>query len=216
MMEVQATTPTWSRVLIFFARLFSILLHPLLVGVFAMFYLVFIHPEYFISMDARARLFKFFTFANNNFILPLLVVLLLRGLGFSKSIYLRTQKERIIPYIACITFFFWTFYVFKNQPETPQIVVDLCQGMFLSSCISLILNNYFKISMHAIAMGGILGVMVSMVFEAEAYSAWPIIITLILTAVVCSSRKIASDHSWFDIIAGLCTGFLMQGIAWWL
>ena len=179
-------------------------------------YLVFVHPSLFVAFENRIKVFRFFTFVNNNFILPLLVVLILRGLGFSKSIYLSTQKERIVPYVSTIIFFFWTWYVFLNLPDTPPLVISLCQGMFFSSCIALILNNFFKISMHGIAMGGMLGLMTIMVVAGEAYSVWPLLISLLLTAVVSSARKIVTDHNWFEIGTGLLLGFMMQWFAWWI
>ncbi len=49
--------------------------------------------------------------------LPFMTVVLLKGLGFIDSIRLETQKERIIPYVACITFFFWSYYVSKKLED---------------------------------------------------------------------------------------------------
>jgi hypothetical protein len=206
----------YPKIVRIFAKMISIVLHPLIVGVIIMGYFVFVHPSLFVGFDLKTKVFRFFTFVNNNFILPLLVVLLMRGLGFSKSIYLNTQKERIVPYVATIIFFFWTWYVFMNLPETPAIVVNLCQGMFFSSCVALILNNFFKISMHGIAMGGMLGVMMILIFAGEAFSVWPLLISLLLTAAVISARKIVTDHTWFEIAVGTLLGFAMQWLAWWL
>lgn len=215
-MEARTDAIPYSAPVVFFARFVSFIFHPLLIGVYLMAYLVFIHPSYFIAFEPKAKLLRLLTFVNNNFILPSLVVLLLRGLGFSKSIYLRTRKERIVPYIACTVFFFWTFYVFKNLPEMPEISIDLALGMFLSACVAVIMNNFFKVSMHAIAAGGGVGLMINMIYHAAAYSAWPVIITLLLAAFICSARKIASDHSWFEIISGFFAGLVLQLIAAWL
>ncbi|WP_336514903.1 hypothetical protein [Pollutibacter soli] len=215
-MEARTEATPYSGSTVFFARIISFIFHPLLIGVYLMAYLVFVHPSFFIAFDSKAKLLRFLTFVNNNFILPSLVVLLLRGLGFSKSIYLRTQKERIVPYIACTVFFFWTFYVFKNLPGMPEISVDLTFGMFLAACMAVIMNNFFKVSMHAIAAGGGLGMMINIIYQAAAYSAWPIIITLLLSALICSSRKIASDHTWFEIFTGFFTGLALQLISAWI
>ena len=88
------------------AKVISIIFHPLLVGVYMAYYVIYINPYYFQYSTPLNNLFQFMTVANNNFVVPTLVVLLLKGLGFNASIYLRTQNERIVPYMACIIFFF--------------------------------------------------------------------------------------------------------------
>ena len=61
---------------------------------------------------------------------PLVTVLLAKGLGFLDSIYLKTQKDRIIPYIACGIYYFWMCYVLRNQPNFPKRWYN-CQWQFL-------------------------------------------------------------------------------------
>ena len=85
---------------------------------------------------------------------PALTVFLLWRLGFSTSIYLRTQKERIVPYISSIIYFFWAFYVSKNLPGSPPVMTFFFLGIFLTMSLAVMANNYFKISMHAMAVGG--------------------------------------------------------------
>jgi hypothetical protein len=180
------------------------------------FYLIFIHPSYFVGFTAKVKMLKLLAVINNNVFFPLLVVALLKGLGFSKSVFLTTQKERIVPYIASITFFFWTYYVFKHQPETPRIIVNMCRGMFFASSAALLLNNYYKISMHGIGVGGMMGLMVLTVFDGTLYSGLPLMVSALIAGLVLSSRKVVSDHHWFDLITGFLVGFICQMVALWV
>lgn len=197
------------------AKAVSVIFHPLLVGVIMAAYLLFVHPSYFIGFSEKVKLLKLLAVINNNVFFPLLVVALLKGLGFNKSILLNTQKERIVPYIASITFFFWTYYIFRNQPETPRALVYMCRGMFIAASAALILNNYYKISMHAIGVGGLLGLTVVTVYDGTLSTALPVVLALIISGLVVTARRIASDHQWFDIISGFIIGFLCQLIALW-
>lgn len=198
------------------AGFISVLFHPLFIGAMMAAYLLFIHPSYFIGFSERARLMKLLIVINNNVFFPLVVVGLLRGLGFNKSFLLKTQKERIVPYIASITFFFWSYYVFKNQTGTPEVMVGMCRGMFLSAAASLLLNNYFKISMHAVGIGGLLGLVTVSILDGSQYAGIPVLVALFLSGITITSRKIVSDHSWFDLISGLLVGFLFQLISLWI
>lgn len=193
----------------------SYVFHPLFVGVMMAGYLIFIHPVYFQSFTPQARMLKLLAVINNNVFFPLLVVALMRALGFNKSLLLKTQKERIVPYIASITFFFWTYYVFRNQPEVPRVLVNMCRGMFYATAVALVLNNYFKISMHGIAVGGMLGLMIVILFQGNLPGILHLMVALFITIIVALARKVASDHQWFDIIAGIVLGMITQLLAIW-
>lgn len=210
---LQQTFPNWIHRI---ASFLSVVFHPLFIGVYMASYLLFIHPNYFVGFSEKAKWLKLMIVINNNLFFPIVVVGLLRALGFNKSFLLKTQKERIVPYIASITFFFWSYYVFKHQPETPRVLVGMCRGMFLSAAASLLLNNYFKISMHGIGVGGLLGLMVVSVWDGSQYIGTPLLIALLISGLTITARKIVSDHHWFDLIAGCITGFIFQLIALWI
>jgi len=206
----------FSKLLIIGAKIISFLLHPLFVGVMMMFYITYMHPTLFIAVSEKGRFYKFLTFVVNNVMFPVLVVLLLKGLGFAKTIQLGTQKERIIPYVASIIFFFNSYNTFRNQPDSPEILTDMCLGIFLSACLALVLNNFSKISMHAMGMGGMLGLAMVIIFTGQAYAVWPLTIAILLTGLVCTARLIASDHTMEDLVLGLMIGIGTQLFSWWL
>jgi len=198
------------------ARLVSIIFHPLFIGVLMATWMIFWNPSFFIGIPSRLRLMRWITFTNNNLVFPLLVVLLLRGLGFSKSVLLQTQRERVVPYIACITFFFWTWLVFRNQADVPVELSDMCFGMFLAASAGLLLNSFYKVSMHAIGVGGMMGLMVVLLRTGQLQSALPLAAAILITGLVCTARLADSDHRGFDIVSGLLVGFLAQLISSWI
>jgi hypothetical protein len=215
-MSLPSSQPVFNAPSRFFAQFVSIVFHPLFTGVWMMAYITFLHPTLFIAVSGQSRLLKFVTFLNNNLVFPLLVVFLLKGLGFSQSVLLRTQKERIVPYVASSIFFFWTWNVFNHQPDAPQVLRDTCQGIFFATSAALMLNSFFKISMHAIGMGGLVGLMLVIALSGQAYSPWPMAAGIFLAGLVSSARLMVSDHHPFDILSGLVLGFLAQLTAWYL
>ncbi len=196
-----------------FARFISVVFHPLLVGVYMAVYLIFLNPVYFSFLHPAERLLLLASVVNNNFVFPVVVVLLMKGLGFSESIYLRTQKERIVPYMASIIFFFWTWYVFYNKPDAPQIMKDMLQGIFYASIVGMVFNIYFKISMHAMGMGGALMLLILEMQSGTMMSGFPLLLTILVTGLVISSRMIASDHQKGDLLAGFLVGLGTQLLA---
>ena len=197
-----------------FAHLFSVLFHPLFIPIYIVYFLAYIHPAAFVGFSEPNKLRTVVIVALNLFFFPLVSVLLLKAVGFIDSLLLKTQKDRIIPYIACGIFFFWTYTVFKEQSQYPSALTQYVFGLFLSSSAALLANIYFKISMHAIGLGGWLGVFIIMAYNNSMLMTWPLCLVLLITGVTVSSRLYLKSHNPFDIYTGLFIGVLTQIVAY--
>jgi hypothetical protein len=206
-----AVSGQWS-VVRFFAHLLSYIFHPLFVPVYVCYFLTFIHPSYFTGFGIGQKLWTIIQVAYIMVFFPLITVLLLRALKIIDSFFLKTQKDRIIPYIACGIYYFWIYLVFKNRTEIPQILTSFTFGVFLASSGALIANIFYKISMHAIGMGGVLGVFIIIMYGNTMLMTWPLCLALLIAGSVCTSRMIVSDHQPKEIYAGILLGLICQFI----
>ena len=197
------------------AHFFSFIFHSLFIPLIAAWFLAFVQPGYFTGISPREKTLIVIRVGYNTIFYPALTVVLLKALGFIKSIFLKTQRERIVPYIATNIFYFWVFLVFNNQPEVPVILTGFMFGVFIASSAALIANIYFKISMHALGVGSLCGLMLIIIFSGFTY---PVFLTAMLvfliTGFVCTSRLIVSDHRPFDIYSGVFIAILCQLIAY--
>ncbi|MEO6837132.1 MAG: hypothetical protein ABI261_02370 [Ginsengibacter sp.] len=197
------------------ANLFSVIFHPLFIPIIATWFLAYIQPGYFTGISPHDKFLIVIQVGFNTIFYPALSIFLLKALGFIKSIFLKTQRERIIPYIASNIFYFWMFLVFKNQPEVPVILTSFMFGVFLASSAALIANIYFKISMHALGVGALCGLMLIIVFSGFSFSIFlTVMLVFIITGLVCTSRMIVSDHRPIEIYSGLIISVLCQIIAY--
>jgi hypothetical protein len=192
------------------ANLLSYLFHPIFIPLYAVLFLVYVHPSYFSGFSDSIKLRTILILVQNAIFYPLFCIVLLKGVGFIDSIFLRTQRDRIIPYIACGIFFFWLFLVFKQQPIYPRILPAFMLGVFIASSAALIANIYFKISMHAIGLGGWLGLFLVVALSNSMLMTWPLAAVILITGLVCTSRLLVSDHSPKEIYTGLALGVLSQ------
>jgi len=198
-----------------FAHFFSFIFHPLFIPVIATWFLAFLQPGYFTGISPQEKWWIVIRVAYNTIFYPALTVLLLKGLGFIKSIFLKTQRERIVPYIATNIFYFWMFLVFRNQPEVPVILTSFIFGAFLASSAALIANIYFKISMHALGVGSLCGLMLIIIFSGFTYAVFLMaMLVFLITGIVCTSRMIVSDHQPVEIYSGILIGILCQLISY--
>ncbi len=194
------------------AHVISFVFHPLFVPVYIIGFLLMV-PPYFLGFAPREKwiaLVRFFVIYS---FFPLVTVLLIKGLGFVDSIYLRSRRERIIPYIACGIFYFWMWYVLRNQPQFARELVQLALGIFLASSLGLIANIYMKVSMHAISMGILICFMSFITFHNSAPILPWLLASLLIAGLVCTARLIVSDHQSREIYIGLGVGMLCQYVA---
>lgn len=204
----------YSGIIIALAKIFSYIFHPLFIPLYVAWYIVFINDNYFTGFGDKAKTWVVIRIILNMIFFPAVTVLLLKAVGFIESIFLKKQKDRIIPYMASGIFFFWMYLVFRNQSEIPQILTAFTFGVFLASSAGLIANIYFKISMHALGCGGMLGIMLVILNTATSTPfALPLIIAILITGIVCTSRLIVSNHTQKDIYMGLFFGSLCQIIS---
>ncbi len=135
-------------------------------------------------------------------------------LKFSESIFLRTQKERIIPYIITMFFYWWMHYLSRNFADQPLVLQFFYTGIFMATSVGLIANNFYKISLHGIGMGGASMAVVLFAFYYHQPLGIPITGVLLLTGIVASSRLYISDHSQKEVYMGLLVGALCQATAY--
>lgn len=196
------------------AQIFSYLFHPLFIPVIITWFLEFVLTGYFTGIPYGSKVFILIRVAYNTIFFPAFTIILLKALGFINSIFLKTQRERIIPYIATNIYYFWMYLVFRNQPEVPLILTAFIFGIFLCSSFALLANVYFKISMHAMGVGAFLGVLLAIIFSGSAYGIFlPAMLVILLVGFVCTSRLIVSNHTPFDIYAGILLGIISQFIS---
>ena len=195
------------------AVFFSYIFHPIFIPLYAISFLVYIHPAYFSGFSDKAKLQTIIISSLNLIFFPLISITLLKALGFIDSVFLKTRKDRIIPYMACGIFFFWAYTVFKKQEIYPPIMASFIFGIFLAASAALLANIYFKVSMHAIGMGGWTGLFWLIAKENSMLMTWPLASVLLFTGIVCTSRLLVSDHTQKDIYSGFIIGFLCQMIS---
>ncbi len=196
------------------AQLFSFVFHPLFIPVIATWYLAFIHQGYFTGISSPEKRMIIIRVANSTIFFPALTVLLLKALKFINSIFLKTQRERIIPFVAANIFYFWMYLVFRSQPQVPTVLTAFIFGVFLSSSVGLFANSYYKISMHGLGVGALSGLLLLIIFSGSPYSIFlSAMVTFLITGFVSTSRMIVSDHKAFDIYSGIIFGIICQVIA---
>ncbi len=195
------------------ANILSYIFHPVFVPVYVMLFMIYVHPYIFLGVSARDKILTLAQSVLMYSFFPLVTVLLLKALNFISSLHLRTQRERMIPLLATMTWSFWMWNVWKNLAGSPHEIVVFSLAVFLATIVAWLMNIYFKVSLHAISMGVMAGFILYLAFAGSVNFGIYISVAMLIAGVVCSARLIVSDHSPAEIYAGFSGGVIALLVA---
>jgi hypothetical protein len=200
------------------ATVISYITHPLFIPLIITILIIRALPEYFVAFARDSRRFPYDTLyirvLTTCIFFPVFTLMLARSLKFVESIQMHTQRDRIIPYVACTIYYFWAFYAFKREGITPPFFNAFFLGVFLAVVLSMVGNTYAKISMHTTGWGGVIGLLLMLMTDMHMNVSFPLLVTFIVAGIVATARLILSAHTPAEIYTGFIIGILSQWIAY--
>ena len=145
---------------------------------------------------------------------PSLSLFLAWRLKLVRSLSLENRQDRLVGFIVTMFFYFWASYVFRNLPDTPPVAAHFVLGSFLAVCGAWMCTIFYKISLHAVAMGGLIAFVILFGIQDPYVSGLYITIPILVGGIVCSSRLILGAHNPFEMVTGFFVGILAQCLAW--
>lgn len=197
------------------AKIVSYIFHPLFIPTYIFFWLTYRFPNEFAGITPMTMFARKFGVFWMSAFFPAFSVFLLWRLKFIESIYLRTQKERIVPYIITMIFYWWLWYLSRSFTDQPEVLRFFFFGIMLNTVIGLISNNFMKISMHAMGAGSAVIFVILTALYYKVYTGPDIIAAIFIAGIICTARLLLSEHDDKEIYAGLLVGVLCQLIAKW-
>lgn len=207
----------WSSSFIRFkAKAISYIFHPLFMPTYFLLILWYYFPYEFSGINSWQMNLKIFGMFWMTAFFPAFAVFLLWRLKMIDTIFLRTQKERIIPYFVTMFFYWWMYYLSRNFTDQPLVLKFFFFGIFVCVSIAVILNNYFKISMHAMGVGGLATALTLTAFYYQINLGLPIALLVLLAGAVVTARLVLGEHQEREVYAGLLLGIFCQVTSYYI
>ncbi|MBI9034560.1 MAG: hypothetical protein JEZ03_08840 [Bacteroidales bacterium] len=187
------------------AKVISYLFHPLLIPTYTI-TLFFILDVYFVTrIPVNVRIALSSIVFLSTFIMPIILILGLKRVGIIKDIHMHNRNERRIPLLAMIIFYSFTFYLLNNMQWTRQFNLFALGGCLLT-IIALIVNSYWKISLHMIGNGAMFGLFLGLSFVGVPISFFYLSFLTVILGMVGFARLKLNAHNQAQIYSGLITG----------
>jgi hypothetical protein len=192
-----------------FAQFLSVVLHPVLMPTYA-FILILSQSTYFSNtIPAQIKTALFIIIILNTFILPVVISYILVKRGWIRSLEMQKREERMIPFIAnLVLMLIACFMIYKLR--YPRVFFLLTLGAALSIALAIIINIKWKISIHMIGIGGLIGTFFGLSTFLMVDLRISIIIFLLIAGLLGSARLTVGSHNSAQIYAGLVLGFLCE------
>lgn len=194
------------------AYILSVIFHPLILPTYAFAVIVLTNPYLFGNFSEGLKWLVVMRVFINTFLFPVICIFLLKQLGYVKSVNMEDRKERIIPYICCMVFYFWSFMVYRKSEE-PVILNTALLGASVTLAVVFVINLFRKVSIHTAGMGCLIGLMLGNTLFSTYNLVWILLITLIAAGLVGTSRILLKAHEEKEIYIGYFVGFMAQMLA---
>lgn len=152
----------------------------------------------------------------STYVIPLLLLVFLKAVGYIKSYQVFSIKERKIPLFFMIVLLFFLAELFQKLSIVRDLSL-LFYGIVLGLVITYLLFFIkLKSSLHLLSMGGALGYF--LIFQQiHGISILPIIIIFtFLSGFLASSRLYLKAHTPKEVYTGFFLGFVSQFIVYYL
>jgi hypothetical protein len=188
------------------AKIISVVFHPLLMLVYGL-AIIFSAPTLFGYLPVEVKKLLFLIVLVNNVFLPLSLLPFFMHRNLISSWTINDRKERTIPLILTTVLYGTTsFIIFRYQ--IPFFLKSYIFSAFFLSLAVTVINLWWKISLHSVAAGALLGIVLLLSFRMHTALVGYLILVTITGGSVLSSRLRLNYHNPPQVWLGFLTGFL--------
>lgn len=191
----------------------SVVFHPIFLTTFCMAYILFVSQNPVFTIPAGKNLQWLGIVFYSTMFMPLFVVFLLRMIKFIDSFEMETAKERYIPLIACMSFYFWVFWIFYFSLQAPNWILILLLSSFISMVLLFLFTIFNKVSLHVGATSAIFIYAVLLNVSTGFQDLILLVAATSILGVVWLSRKTLKAHTNPQLILGAGLGAVASLIA---
>jgi len=186
------------------SQIISIAFHPIFMPLYGLL-IIFSAPTILYFIPLKIKKLTLLVIACNNIILPLSLILMLYSRGIIKSFQAREKKERTIILIITTILYLVTTALMLRLPLPNLIKVYFVSTTFVSF-ITLIINQFWRLSLHSVAVGGLLTLVCFMVYIFNVPVIWYVSGIVLLSGLVMFSRLYNEDHEPAEVWTGFFAG----------
>ena len=194
------------------AKFISIVGHPLFMPVYAMVLIFEFNPYINLQVRNSIQVIVLSILSIFTIFLPLISAIFLKKFGVIKSIYMKTAEERKWPFLLSVLWYYIAFTLLTT------IALPISLYLLMIGAISVILIAHFitlrwKISIHMLGIGGVIGGMIGLSQRFQFDHFYLILILFFVAGLIGYARLKTKSHTYRQVYAGFILGVIVEWIS---
>jgi len=140
---------------------------------------------------------------------PFFLIYMYQRFGIIESYRLDKREDRPLPFITIGSLYYVCFYILKNL-NLPAIIYLVLLSATILVLIAFIINFFWKISVHTLSIGSIVGLLISLSIAYQINILFLILISILISGIVGWARLTMKAHSNLQVYAGFIVGLVFM------
>lgn len=191
-----------------FAMAMSIIFQPIFVPLYSLILIFNANTYITYAVQDQIKLFIYGITVMNTIVLPMGVFYYFYKAKLIDSLHMHTARERSLPFLTIVVFQMSTFYVFSQAPM-PSLFPNLVLGAAISVATAFFINLKWKVSIHMLGMGGIVGTLIGLMLRYQVDALNLVMAVIIVSGLVGYSRLRLNAHTPLQVYVGFMLGTLI-------
>lgn len=188
-------------------RVLSSLFHPLIMPTLGVF-IILNSGTYLSLLEYRQKMMILLMIFVSTFALPVAFIPFFYYRKIVKSIEMGDNRERFLPLLVTGALYYVAYLIlhFKGMPLLIQAFV---MASAVTVFVNLLVNIRWKISSHMMGIGGIIGLIITIIVLFKADMIVFLMLAILLTGLIAYSRLSLNSHTPAQVYTGLAAGILI-------
>jgi len=189
-------------------QLISILLHPMFMPLLALHLTLLVLPSLAFTLSQNLLLI-YGILVFSTMVLPLASIFWLMRKGKVSSLEMSNHKERPLPLFKAVIWMSFGYYLLQNLLfYTPILKAELL-GAIIIILIAAIVSKFWKISLHLLGIGGVVGVFIALQIMHGDFL-YLILLFILLSGLLGVARIKQKAHNYTQVYAGFLVGLSVE------
>lgn len=189
------------------APIVSYLFHPLIMPSLGLL-IILNSGSYLALLDPAAKRALVFVMALGTLVFPLMMLPVLQY----RSLVLRngqtgSRGEQLVPQAIILVLYIITYVYFKRLPVS-KVIHAYALSVTIIMLLLVIVNLKLKVSMNLAALGGISGLIITLIFLYQTPLQGFLLLSFLAAGLLGTARLAMGDH-WSELLSGFLLGFMV-------
>lgn len=196
------------------AEILSVVFHPIFIPLYGLI-IIYSSNTLHSFLPLQVKRMIFILVMANNVLLPMALATVLYARGAISTFNARDRNERVLLLTFSMVMYSLTAFLLLRM-QVPGLFRAFFIAIAVVTLITLLITVFYRISLHASGIGGLLALVLFMAGLYHIGMVWQTVAVLLIGSAVLSSRIYLEDHTPAEVWSGFFAGVAIMGLTLFL